>query len=287
MPKYAAAVSLCLGVLILSAQNRGPSLTPDEKALVTQLRTLRSIPDDQRGDVTKHLAAAIHALPADDGKVYLATGLAGLSTEGDFGRDTLQSVTTTLADALRERPSQSPQPYDELAQLIRYEHLKASLSAPALTTALANLESADRDREKAGFTLTDLHGKTWTLKALRNHIVVVNFWATWCSPCRKEMPNLDSLYRKYQKHGLVILALSDEKPEVVESYLSGHAVTYPILIDEGHKVAEAFHVDGIPKSFVYDRAGKLAAQSIDMRTKRQFLEMLKAAGLAVEPQAAQ
>ena len=282
MPKYAAAASLCLSVLILSAQNRGPSLTDDEKAIAKQLRTLRSVPDDQRGNVTKRLAADIHTLPADDGKVYLATGLASLSTEGDFGRDTLQAVTTTLADALREQPSQSPQPYEELAQLIRYEHLKASLSAPALTTALNNLEAADRDREKADFTLTDLRGKTWTLKSLRNHIVIVNFWATWCPPCRKEMPDLDSLYRTYQKHGLVILALSDEKPEVVQGYLADHAVAYPVLLYEGRKVAEAFHVDGIPKSFVYDRSGRLVAQSIDMRTKHQVLEMLKAAGLEVE-----
>ena len=64
------------------------------------------------------------------------------------------------------------------------------------------------------------------------------------------------------------------KPFVAEQKL-----TYPVLLDPGRKVNELFHVEGIPKSFVYDRSGKLAAEAIDMRTQRQFLEMLKRAGL--------
>jgi peroxiredoxin len=146
---------------------------------------------------------------------------------------------------------------------------------------MARLEANDRDRQNGDFTLTDLEGKKWRLKELRDRVVLVNFWATWCPPCRKEMPDLDALYRAYGKKGLVVLAISDEEGGKVKTFLAAHGVSYPVLLDAGRKVNEEFHVEGIPKSFIYDRQGKLAAQSIDMRTRAQFLEMLKAAGLEV------
>ena len=65
----------------------------------------------------------------------------------------------------------------------------------------------------------------------------------------------------------------------VVPFVSERKIAYPVLLDPGRKVNELFQVDGIPKSFVYDRSGKLVAQSIDMRTQRQFLEMLAQAGL--------
>jgi peroxiredoxin len=93
------------------------------------------------------------------------------------------------------------------------------------------------------------------------------------------MPDLDALYKKFKEQGLVILAIDDEEVGKIKPYLAEHPVTYPILLDPGRKTNESFRVDGIPKSFVYDREGKLVAQSIDMRTQKQFLEMLAQAGL--------
>ena len=94
------------------------------------------------------------------------------------------------------------------------------------------------------------------------------------------MPDLDALYKRFESQGLVILALSDEDATVVKPFLADkQKVSYPILLDPGGKVHALFGVDGIPKSFIYDRSGKLAAQSIDMRTMTQFLELLKQAGL--------
>jgi peroxiredoxin len=107
----------------------------------------------------------------------------------------------------------------------------------------------------------------------------VNFWATWCPPCRKEMPDLDALYKRFKGQGFVVLAISDEKAGTVRSFLADHKVTYPVLLDPGDKVHKLFDVDGIPKSYVYNRNGKLVTESMDMRTRAQFLGMLAKAGL--------
>jgi peroxiredoxin len=144
---------------------------------------------------------------------------------------------------------------------------------------MAKLEADDQSLEHAEFKLSDLKGKSWSMEDLRGKVVLVNFWATWCPPCRKEMPDLDVLYKKLQDQGLVILAISDEDPGKVKTFLATNEVTYPILLDPGGKVHTLFHVDGIPKSFVYDRKGKLVAESIDMRTQKQFMDLLGQAGL--------
>src|SRR5437588_8478946 len=102
---------------------------------------------------------------------------------------------------------------------------------------------------------------------------------TWCPPCRKEMPDLDALYQRFAARGFVVFGISDEEKQKVEPFIREHKVSFPVLLDPGRKVNDAFVVEGIPKSFVYDREGKLVAQSIDMRTRNQFQQMLAEAGL--------
>jgi peroxiredoxin len=279
-----AAGQLALGPIVLRAEDQKVVWSSHEKPIAEQIRSLRSLPDNVRARTTKHLALEIRHLPVTPNKLLLANDLANLSTEGDFGRDTLQEVATTLADALREQPipskqGQPPRPYVELAQLVRYEHVQASLDDPQFAAANSKIELDDERRNQADFTLTDLTGKSWTLKQLRRKVVLVNFWATWCPPCRKEMPDLETLYTQFKDQGLVLLAISDEDAGKVRPFVARQKVTYPILLDPGRKVNELFEVQGIPKTFVYDRSGKLVAQSIDMRTRKQFLEMLGQAGL--------
>src|SRR5580658_3557503 len=103
-----------------------------EKPIFDQIKTLRSLPDDVRARTTKDVALEIRALPASENKLRLAVYLASRATEGDFGHDTLQEVTTTLAGAVQSAPP-DPQSktaaaaYDELAQLARYENMQVSL----------------------------------------------------------------------------------------------------------------------------------------------------------------
>jgi peroxiredoxin len=211
--------------------------------------------------------------------VNLTSSLASLSTEGDLGKEALAAVAETLGQALHDAPASNCAPYLELASLVRFEHLPAPKPDPALDAAGALLALEDQLHQEAGFTMTSLEGKTYSLAALRGHVVLLNFWATWCPPCRKEMPDMEKLYQRFESKGLIVLAVSDEDKDTVATFEAKQKYTFPILLDPDRKVNDSFNVEGIPKSFLFDREGKLVAQAIDMRTESQFLEMLKSAGM--------
>src|ERR1700681_3045841 len=142
------AAFVTIALQLASAQKKEVVWSADEKPLADQIHGLRALADDVRAETTKDLALKIRKLPATDNKLRLAVNLSGLSTEGDFGHDTLQEVATTLAETLRERPvpwakpaekknsdagsnAAAPRapayPYIELATLVRYEHVEALL----------------------------------------------------------------------------------------------------------------------------------------------------------------
>ncbi len=287
---FAGSLSLCaVGIsLYFPAQTRAQGQqivwSNQEKPILEDIRTLRKLSEGNRAKTTKQLALKIRQLSAGLNKVRLATMLAGLSTEGDAGKDTLQEVATTLAEALRENPipagPRGPEmPYSDLAKLVHYEHVQANLDDPQYAAALSKTEADDLHHQQADFTLTDLHGKAWALKDLRGQVVLVNMWATWCPPCRSEMPDLDSIYKRFKKDGLIVLAITDEDAGKARQFVDEYRLGFPILLDPDKSVHKQYTIEGLPRSFVYDRDGKLVAQAIDMRTKKQFLEMLEQAGL--------
>jgi thiol-disulfide isomerase/thioredoxin len=107
------------------------------------------------------------------------------------------------------------------------------------------------------FTLNDLGGKSQTLSALRGKVVIVNFWATWCPPCREEMPSMEQLHRELADEGLVILAVNIEKNgrQTVPQLLAGNPHSFPILIDEQETVQKRYGVFKFPESFIVRKDG--------------------------------
>ena len=278
----AAAASTALSLLLWSypavaQQQTPPSYTPAEQEILNGIKTLRSLPDDEWTKSVGKLVRETSQLPESAGRVRLISALGNLATEGDAGHDTLQLLANLLAQAAKEKNS-APL-YDTLARLVRYEHCEAPSDDAALQSAIQKLEAEDARRQSADFTLTDLNGTQWTLKQLKGKVVLLNFWATWCPPCRREMPDLEGLYSRFGPQGLVILAISDEDAAKVKPFIKKAKYSFPVLLDPGRKVSEVFAADGIPKSYLYDRSGNLVAQGIDRRTEKQFLAMLRQAGL--------
>jgi peroxiredoxin len=135
--------------------------------------------------------------------------------------------------------------------LTRYEHIQLDPDNPALHSTLVNTATAklQADDQRQRRTLRSLICRAFrTLQQLRGKVVLVNFRATWCSPCRKELPHLGALYKEFGKQCLVILALLDEEEGKVKRFLEEKKVSYTVLLDPGSKARKEFAVEGIPRA---------------------------------------
>ncbi len=108
------------------------------------------------------------------------------------------------------------------------------------------------------FTLMDRKGKTWNLSELKGQVVFVNFWATWCAPCRQEMPSMERLYRLLPADKFKMLAiLSRDEPAFADTVAAKLGVTFPILIDPDNKAGQAYGLTGVPETYIIDKQGVL------------------------------
>ena len=116
----------------------------------------------------------------------------------------------------------------------------------------------EKDGSAPDFTLPALNGGKVRLKGLRGKVVFINFWATWCLPCKEEMPTMERLYQKMKGKDFTILAISiDVQGErVVRPFVEKLKLTYPILLDPKQKVAEKYRLWSLPTTYILDREGK-------------------------------
>lgn len=111
-------------------------------------------------------------------------------------------------------------------------------------------------RKAEEFTLKDPQGATVPLSSFRGRVVLLNFWATWCPPCREEMPSLNRLHRKFRDQGFVVVAVAtDRRSSDVKEYLAKHPVDFQVLIDTEMKTSRLYKVFSLPTSFLIDRNG--------------------------------
>jgi peroxiredoxin len=117
-------------------------------------------------------------------------------------------------------------------------------------------EALDAGAKAPDLSLKDLSGKTVSLSSLAGKVVILDFWATWCAPCREEMPELQKFYKKYNAQGLEVVGISvDKAPDGIKAFIDKLKVTFPIAHDEGHKVADKYSPPRMPSSYIIDRKG--------------------------------
>jgi thiol-disulfide isomerase/thioredoxin len=115
-----------------------------------------------------------------------------------------------------------------------------------------------------GWELKDVDGKPVNFSSFKGKVVVLDFWATWCGPCRSEIPGYGKLQEKYKEQGLVIIGVSldQEGPEVVKKFIGDFHMNYQVVMGDD-AVVEAFGgVDGIPTTFIIDRTGKIRDKKV-------------------------
>jgi peroxiredoxin len=112
------------------------------------------------------------------------------------------------------------------------------------------------DAPAPGFTLQSLDGKTVTLGQFKGDVVMINFWASWCGPCRQEMPLLDDIYKQYKDMGFVLIGVNVE-PDThnANAWLAQTPVSYPILSDPKSAVSQLYQVQAMPTTVIIDRQG--------------------------------
>ena len=130
------------------------------------------------------------------------------------------------------------------------------------------------------FSLISLEGDQVSLADLRGHPVLINFWATWCAPCRIEMPHIQDRFERYADQGFVILAVDfDEPAGQVEAFRDELGLTFDILLDPGAEVQELYRNRSYPTTFFVDEQGVIQVQHIGVMTEGQLDENLAKIGL--------
>ena len=143
-------------------------------------------------------------------------------------------------------------------------------------TGLLLLLVAAWTAQAAGFTLKDSTGKTHTLDQYKGKWVLVNFWATWCPPCLKEIPDFVSLYeaRKSQNFMALGIAIDYQDPKEVTDFVKKLSMSYPLVMGDDKIMAQFGDVVGLPVSFLYDPQGKLVLKKIGTLPKETLEKYL-------------
>ena len=236
------------------------------------------------GDTELARASKADSLESD-GRLYPLTGFE-LPTDGKY-RVALRN--TTVDDTARFRvkardaqaiaKSESPSP--------AAADMPAGESAPAddTMTSFADIAAdlapavglAEGNRAPA-FTIETLDDEVITLSDLRDRVALLNFWGTWCGPCRREMPEFQKAYEEWHEQGFEILAIAyNDTEEAMLAFRDEFALSFPLALDDGGEINDAYGIQTRPSSYLLDRDGVILARHFGLMTEAQLSEMLKEA----------
>jgi thiol-disulfide isomerase/thioredoxin len=159
------------------------------------------------------------------------------------------------------------------------DFLTRRVATLALGTLLAMPALATPEGPAPEFTLTGIDGKSVNLAQYRGQVVMINFWASWCAPCRQEMPLLEQMHRKYKPMGFTMLGVNVE-PDSAKAvdWLKATPVSFPILFDTTSEVSKLYSVQGMPNTVIVDRKGNLRwlHRGYKPGDENQYLDQIRA-----------
>ena len=198
------------------------------------------------------------------------------ANKAGLDRETIRPAVELLVNAA---PDSSFPIADEAALLIREYGLNLGQNDPSIQSriALAQLEEALSDRYS--FTLPALDGASASLKDLRGKVVLLNFWATWCGPCRAEKPHPAKHLPRLKDKGFMLMAITDEDPATVRRFVNEYHITLPVFVDRTRSVFDHYVIEGLPKTIILNRQGRVVARPITISDEGELRKVLAAAGI--------
>jgi len=156
-------------------------------------------------------------------------------------------------------------------------------------------EAKEKVSPAIDFTLTDQYGKEHTLSEYKGKVVFLNFWATWCPPCKMEMPDIEELYNEYNQNqdDIIILGVAnpsspdypnnaDESKEEIIAFLEENGYTFPTVFDETGELFQSYYISAFPTTFLIDKEGNFYGYATGMLTKSQMINAIQQANEATE-----
>ena len=142
---------------------------------------------------------------------------------------------------------------------------------------MISLVSFSNSAKAPNFNLKDQYGVVHSLENYKGKVIFLNFWATWCPPCKKEMPDVESIYKEYgeNKKDVIILGINSEKENEVKKFLKDRGYTFPTVIDENSEVMRKYFIQAFPTSFVIDKEGNVYGYVMGGLTKEQIKQIIE------------
>ncbi len=183
----------------------------------------------------------------------------------------LTSIEGTTMRTLSEKKNQS-RPYTWLIwplvagfAVVVALQMQQSANSSSLTPA-----SVPAGNLAPQFTLTDISGNKVALSDFKGKVVILDFWATWCPPCKREIPDFISLQSAYEARGLQIVGIALDQPDKVREFARQNGMNYPVLLGNDQIAQEYGGIEGIPTTFIIDRNGRLVNRFEGFRSREDF-----------------
>ena len=149
-------------------------------------------------------------------------------------------------------------------------------SSPPNEIEVAKIEASSEVKVAQDFTLTTLQGEQVSLSDYKGKIVILNFWATWCGPCKEEMPHMQKFHEKNPDVAMLAVNLTsmDLGIDVVKQFVHDSGLTFPILLDEADVVGKQYNIITIPTSYMIDRGGRIFREVVGPMDERMMEELI-------------